>query len=204
VIENLWRRLSSLFGYPIPCRYARHHSPHVLATGYLLMDYLEAKDGVMLSESWENLRHDKTRRNNLFKDLSRIMLLLGRIPLPRIGSFTMDDKGVLNLTNRPLTLRLHQLENEGIPTNIDRSTTYTGVEPYLLDLLAYHDSRLVHQPNSINDESDCRGQIAAQIGMRSVLHHFINHDLSRGLFLSPLQILTKSISLSMTTGISNI
>lgn len=155
-------------------------------TGYLLMDCIEEKDGIMLSKSWENLRYDKNRRTNLFKDLSRIILSLGRVPLPRIGSFTMDDKGVLNLTNRPLSLRLHQLENEGIPTNIDRSTTYTAVEPYLLDLLAYHDSRLIHQPNSINDESDCRGQMAALIGMRSVFHHFINHDLRRGPFFFTL------------------
>lgn len=37
----------------------------------------------------------------------------------------MDDRGVVRLANRPLTLRLHQLENEGILTNMKRSTTYT-------------------------------------------------------------------------------
>ena len=70
-------------------------------------------------------RHDKSHRTNLSRDLSQIMLSLGRIPLTRIGSFTLDNKGVLSLTNRPLTLQLQDLENGGIP-----------------DLLAYHDSRL--------------------------------------------------------------
>jgi hypothetical protein len=59
----------------------------------------------MLSESWENQYQDKNRRANLFKDLSRIMLSLGRVPLPRIGSFTINDEGILSLTNRPLTLQ---------------------------------------------------------------------------------------------------
>ena len=58
----------------------------------------------MLSESWEDLRQDRCRRTDLFKDFSQIMISLGRIPLPRIGSFTMDNEGVLSLTNRPLTV----------------------------------------------------------------------------------------------------
>jgi hypothetical protein len=147
------------------------------------VDYIEEKDGLMLSKSWESLRHDKTRRSNLFKDLPRMILSLRRIPLPYIGAFTMDNKGVVRLANRPLALRLHQLENEGIPTNMKRSTTYTSVEPYLLDILAYHDSRLLHQPNSANDGPDCRGQMGALVSMRSLLHHFIDHDLRQGPFL---------------------
>ena len=140
----------------------------------------------MLSNSWEEKRQDKSRRTNLFRDLSRIILSLGRIPLARIGSFTLDNTGVLSLVNRPLTLRLQELENGGIPTNIARKNTYTAVEPYILDLLAYHDSRLRHQPNSINDEPDCRAQMAAITGMRAVLPHFINRDLRDGPFLFTL------------------
>lgn len=131
----------------------------------------------MLSESWDEKRHDESRRTNLFRDLSRIILSLGQIPLPRIGSFTLDNTGVLSLTNRPLTLRLQELENGGIPVDIARGDTYTAVEPYILDLLAYHDSRLRYQPNSINDELDCKAQMAAITGMRAVLHHFVDRDL---------------------------
>ena len=140
----------------------------------------------MLSESWEEKRQDKSLRTNLFRDLSRIILSLGRIPLARIGSFTLDNTGVLSLTNRPLTLRLQELENGGIPIDIARGNTYTTVEPYILDLLAYHDSRLRDQPNSINDEPDCRAQMAAITGMRAVLPHFIDRGLRDGPFLFTL------------------
>ncbi len=121
--------------YPPLCPYVYRHQPCTLASGYLLIDYIEEEDGVMLSRSWEEKRHDKSRRTNLFRDMSRIILSLGRIPLARIGSFTLDNKGVLSLTNRPLTLQLHSLENGGIPTNVTRNDTYTAVEPYLI---SYH------------------------------------------------------------------
>ena len=140
----------------------------------------------MLSSSWEAKRYDKNRRTNLFKDLSRIILSLGRIPLARIGSFTLDNEGVLSLTNRPLTFQLQDLENGGIPTNIARNDTYTAVEPYIYDLLAYHDSRLRHQPNSINNVPDCRAQMAAITQMRAVLPHFISRNLRNGPFLFTL------------------
>ena len=133
-----------MLGYAPLCRYVRQRKPSDLKPGYLLLDYIENSDGVMLLESREEKRQDRTRRTNLFRDLSRIMLSLGRIPLPRIGSFTLDDQGVLSLSNRPLTLRLQDLENEGVPTNIARHDSYTSVEPYMLDLLAYHDSLLRH------------------------------------------------------------
>lgn len=140
----------------------------------------------MLSETWEEFQDDKTRGNNLFKGLSRVILSLGRIPLPRIGSFTINNEGVLSLTNRPLNLLLQQLENERIPTNIDRNQTYTTVEPYLLDLFTLHDNRLRYQPNSINDESDCRDQMAAFTCMKSVLPYFHCRDLRNGPFFFTL------------------
>ena len=102
--------------------------------------------------------------------------------------YTPPDKllGVLSLTNRPLTLCLQELENDGIPTNIGRENTYDAVEPYILDLLAYHDSRLRCQPNSINDEVDCRAQMAALTAMRGVLPHFIDRNSRGGPFLFTL------------------
>ncbi len=146
------------------------------------MDYNEEDNGRMLSESWTAMRHDKLRRYNLFAGLSKIILSLGRVPLPRIGSHTINDEGVVSLTNRPLTLMLQQLENEGIPTNITRERTYTTVEPYLLDTLALHDSRLSHQPNAANDAADCRGQMVALTAMRSVFHHCNSQDFRTGPF----------------------
>lgn len=129
----------------------------------------------MLSKTWEELQDDQNRRTNLFRGLSRILLSLARVPLPKIGSFTMNDLGVISLTNRPLTLGLLQLENEGYLSRIPRSRTYSTVEPYLSDLFALHDTRLRDQPNSINDEADCRGQMAALTMMQAVSHHFVEH-----------------------------
>ncbi|KAL8902641.1 MAG: hypothetical protein Q9207_004510 [Kuettlingeria erythrocarpa] len=186
LVERFRRQFRSLFGYPPLCPYVCRQQPYSLKLGYLLIEYIEEDEGVMLSESWEEKRQDKSRRANLFRDLSRIILSLGRIPLARIGSFTLDNTGVLSLTNRPLTLRLQELENGGIPVNLTRGNTYTTVEPYILDLLAYHDSRLRYQPNSINNEPDCRAQMSAITGMRAVLPHFIDRDLRNGPFLFTL------------------
>ena len=137
----------------------------------------------MLSETFDSHIHDPSRRQNLFRDLSRIMTSLAREPQPRIGSFTIDDAGFVSLSNRPLTLRLQTLENEGIPTNIHRSRTYESTESYALDLLAYHDSRLLYQPNSINDEMDGRRQMSVIGLMRSTLPQFINSGTRHGPFV---------------------
>ena len=185
-VEYYRRQLRSLFKYPPLCLYVYRRQPYSLKPGYLLIEYIEKDKGIILSESWEEKRQDKNRRTNLFRDLSRIILLLGRIPLARIGSFTLDNIGVLSLTNRPLILRLQELENNGIPINITRENTYTAVEPYILDLLAYYDNRLRYQPNSINNEPDCRAQMAAITGMRAVLLRFIDRDLRNGPFLFTL------------------
>ncbi|KAJ5374603.1 hypothetical protein N7517_006609 [Penicillium concentricum] len=96
---------------------------------------------------------DKTRRQTLFGDIAKIMLSLDRVKLPRIGSLTLDDDGLIELKNRPLTLRLQTFENEDIPT-IPRNSTYHSVEPYILDLLQLHDNRIHHQPNAIHNLND--------------------------------------------------
>lgn len=156
------------------------------------MDFVEQDDSKMLSDSWDEKRTDKVRRGNLFRDLSKIILSLARIPLPRIGSFTMDDKGFISLTNRPLTLRLQELENEGIPIKIERQDTYTAVESYVQDLLSYHDSRLLHQPNAVNGPNDAKMQMAAIAGMRAVMPQFLDCSLRHGPFVFSLTDLHQS------------
>lgn len=150
------------------------------------MDCVKQNDNNMLSDTWDEERHDKVRRGNLFRDLSKIIISLSRIPLPRIGSFTIDDQGIISLTNRPLTLRLQELENEGIPIEITRQDTYTAVEPYVQDLLSYHDSRLLHSPNAANDAFDARSQMAAISGMRAVMPQFLERSLRHGPFVFSL------------------
>lgn len=110
--------------------------------GYLLVDFVE--DGRMLSETWDTLQEDRNKRMALFRDVSRMMLSLAQVQFPRIGSLTIDNHGVVTLTNRPLTLQLHQLENQGIQTSIPRALTYDTSDTYLLDLLACHDNRIRH------------------------------------------------------------
>ncbi|PSS16501.1 hypothetical protein M430DRAFT_50880 [Amorphotheca resinae ATCC 22711] len=189
---NLRRTILSMLGYPVPCRYISRRCPSSLGVGYLIMDYIEDADGRMLSESWEELHHDPNRRTTLFRDMSRIILALGQLPMPRIGSLTIDNRGVLSLTNRPLTCQLQIMENGGIPTNIDRNLTYSNTGTYLLDLLAYHDSRIRYQPNSIRDEFDGRAQMATLVMMRALLPNFVSRDLRHGPFVFSLTDLHQS------------
>lgn len=120
------------------------------------------------------------------------MLSLARVPFPRIGSLTMDDRGVVSLTNRPLTLQLHQLENEGIPTHIPRSLTYPSSDTYLADLLACHDSRIRHRPNSVLDQEDAWAQLSTLTMMRALGPHFTDREQRFGPFTFMLTDLHQS------------
>lgn len=115
--------------------------------GYLIMDYIEKTEAEMLSEFKDELHHDRKPRINFIKDLSHIILALNQSPLHRIGSRTIDERGVLMLTNRPLAHHFHSLENEGIPTNIPRDLPYMTTNTYYTDLLGFHDSYIRNQPN---------------------------------------------------------
>lgn len=74
----------------------------------------------MLSSSFKASRHDGNRRANLYRGLARIMLRLASVPLPRIGSWTMDDRGIVSLTNRPLLDLTLFFGKHQIPTDIPR------------------------------------------------------------------------------------
>lgn len=170
------------FGYSLPCPYICHQRSTLLDDGYLVLECVGNLEVKMLSETWDEERDQLEKRTNLFRGISRIILSLSQVPLPRIGSWTLDTNGVLSLSNRPLTLRLHQLENGGIPTNIGRSLTYSAAEPYYHDLLSYHDSRIRHQPNSMENEADGRAQMTALTLMRALLPHFSDRELRQGPF----------------------
>lgn len=172
-----------LLGCTIPCPYICHQRSTMLESGYLVMDYIGNSDIQMLSETWDKHRQHHDKRMNLFKGLSRIMLSLSRVPLPRIGSWTLDSNGALRLSNRPLTLRLHQLENGGIPTNINRNSTFSAADTYYLDLLSCHDSRILSQPNSISDADDGRAQMSRLTMMKAILPYFSNREYREGPFL---------------------
>ncbi|KAJ5088227.1 hypothetical protein N7456_011843 [Penicillium angulare] len=183
VIWYLKRCISWLMGSSLPCRYVRHHRPAaMLDFGYLVMEYVGNPGVQMLSETWDEDRHQQHKRTNLFRGLSHIMLSLSQIPLPCIGSWTLDSNGFLKFSNRPLNLRIHQLENGRIPTGIPRSLTYSSTDAYYLDLLSCHDKRIRYQPNSIIDEDDGRDQMARLTIMRALLPHFADRELRQGPF----------------------
>ncbi|KAI9755229.1 MAG: hypothetical protein M4579_004361 [Chaenotheca gracillima] len=146
----------------------------------------------MLSRTWEEKRENKQLRANLFRDISRIILSIGRVPQPRIGSFTIDNDGFLSLTNRPLSCEMHQLENEGIPIDMPRDLTYSTTDSYVTDLLHCHRARLSHQPNAAHRVDDCLDQVAALSVMESVYSSFFRRDLRRGPFTLTLTDLHNS------------
>jgi hypothetical protein len=127
----------------------------------------------------------KIGRRISFK-ISRKMLALSRSPLPRIGLWTLDTNGILQLTNRPLTLRLHQLENESIPINIGKTLTYLTTDAFYLDILSYHDNRIRYQLNSVNDEEDGCAQMANLTMMRTLPLHFMSCEFRNGPFVLKL------------------
>ncbi|UPK91992.1 hypothetical protein LCI18_002927 [Fusarium solani-melongenae] len=179
VIWYIRRAVMWLFDSPLT-PYVSHNRCHLIGDGYLVLEHVN--DGKMLSESWETGRHDVKRRANLFGHLSRILLSLAKLPLPRIGSWTIDDRGVLKLTNRPLTLFLHQLENANIPTELPRDHTYASSVPYLFDLINCHDNRIRDQSNSIHHQHDGETQLGALSAMQALLPKLIGTQSREGPF----------------------
>jgi hypothetical protein len=93
------------------------------------------------------------------------------------------ENGTISLTNRPLTCSLAILENLGAPRVIEQHTTYTTVDPYISDLLTYHDNRFIHQPNAVEDATDCEFQMTVKTALRAVGHQYFNRDLRNGPFV---------------------
>lgn len=160
----------SALGQEVPTRHVRRDYRNPLSPGYLLLS--EAK-GESLAKRWEDRRHDERYRQNLCRSLAGICLSMNRIPLPRIGSLYFKPSGAITLSNRPLHLHIDLLESQGVPSGMPRDRTYTAVEAYLSDILALHDSRIMHQPNAVLDEEDDRTQLAALTALRATMHHFI-------------------------------
>ncbi|KAE8153859.1 hypothetical protein BDV25DRAFT_168136 [Aspergillus avenaceus] len=196
--QQIRRRLLSWFSLPIPTIYIRHQCPShsvddkVTGAGYLLLEYIDKEQGEMLSNTWPEKRFDTRLRTNLFHDLSKILLNITRTPLPKIGSFIIDQDGFLRLSNRPLSLEIQDLENEKIPTNMPQNYTYSTVDSYIADILRIHDNRIRHQPNAINNTGDYIYQTSALTAMRTTYSSFFNPELRRGPFVFTLTDLHQS------------
>jgi hypothetical protein len=181
-------------GYPVPSLYVQHPLKIAasLKTGYVLIEYIDTSRGKMLSDTWQEGRNNIKLRTNLFHSLSRVMVALTHIPLPRIGSFILDDKGYLKLSNRPLTLQLQLLENECIPVDIPRDVTHSTVGSYISDIISLHESRFRHQPNAVRSYKDGMYQTCALMVMKSVWPCFFRRDFARGPFFLTLNDLHPS------------
>ncbi|PYI04785.1 hypothetical protein BO78DRAFT_431105 [Aspergillus sclerotiicarbonarius CBS 121057] len=193
-VEYIRRQVCKWVGYPMPSLYVPHQIEEAkfLGAGYILIEYIDPSRGKMLSDTWENGRQDKALRTTLFRDLSRIMIALTRTPLQRIGSFVLDDTGRLSLSNRPLTLQIPFLENEGIPIDMSRQVTHSRADSYINDVLAMHESRFRHQPNAVSSLQDGFYQACALMVMRSVWPCFFRRDLFNGPFFLHLTDLHQS------------
>ncbi|KAK2807306.1 hypothetical protein FQN50_005460 [Emmonsiellopsis sp. PD_5] len=177
------RAIRSLLGLPRSCPYIHLTSLSSMTTGYMITSFVS--NGRLLSDTWQMHLDNKERRKTLFHEIARIMLSINRTPLPHIGSLTLDDDGFVHLTNRPLTLRLQTLENEGVPT-IPRHCTYRSIEPYILDILQCHDNRIYYQPNAIHTTNDGEQQQAALTMMRGLLPQFVSTEYRGGPFVLTL------------------
>ncbi|TPX15568.1 uncharacterized protein E0L32_004266 [Thyridium curvatum] len=195
--ESFFNRLLWYFRYGISwisgselSPYFVHRRQNLFELGYLILEFVN--EGRMLSESWEEHRLDPKRRSNLYRGLSQIMLNLASQPLSRIGAWTINNQGFVSLTNRPLTLCLHQQENLGIRTAMSRQSTYTSAASYYLDLMACRDNLVRHQPNSIHDDDDGKAQLAALTTMRALLPKFADRPSREGPFALSLTDLHQS------------
>lgn len=128
----------------------------------------------------------------MFRSLPRISLSMNAIPQQRLGTFRLQDDDTVTLSNRPLNMYVHMLENEGIPSGIPRDRTYAEADGYLSDLLSLQDAKLRGQPNALFDVEDGQRQLAASAGMRTLMHHFIDPETRQGPFYLTLTDLSQN------------
>ncbi|KAG5983971.1 hypothetical protein E4U55_006581 [Claviceps digitariae] len=185
-LRRLQNYFLAAFGFPQPSRYVSHSSSRFvdLDVGYLLIETVFS--GKMLSSSWDENYKDARLQENLQRSLARIMLSLTSVNLPRIGSFRLDDKGYLHLDNRPLCIHFVMPENEGIPIDISRETTFSRVDDFVHSHLDAFDNRLLHQPNGVRSFDDGCCQMAGLAVARSVLPQVFRKDLNTGPFVYSL------------------
>ncbi|KAK3342184.1 hypothetical protein B0T25DRAFT_574487 [Lasiosphaeria hispida] len=65
-------------------RYVRVAHEPLLDTGYLLLGYIAPTRGQMLSQTWQKQQTDERLRLSLHRGISRLLLALTRLALPRI------------------------------------------------------------------------------------------------------------------------
>jgi hypothetical protein len=69
-----------------------------------------------------------------------------------------------------------------VPRTISRNETYTSTEPFVADILAFHDDFFLSNLNTAHSREDCLGQMAAKVMLRALLHHYIQRETRNGPF----------------------
>ncbi|KAI1839579.1 hypothetical protein JX266_014210 [Neoarthrinium moseri] len=171
---------------PILSSYTNNQTHHRLPTAYMLLEYIGPETGQMLSNTWGEYHGDPVRRGRLFHGLARLVLSLARVPQPRTGSFQFHQDCTITLSNRPLSCSTMILENNGAPRTIPKDTTYTCTDPFVADMLTFHDGSFLSNPNAVSDDDDCKGQMAAKTLLRAVSPHYVKQEHRAGPFLLQL------------------
>ncbi|KAJ3481376.1 hypothetical protein NLG97_g7838 [Lecanicillium saksenae] len=185
--------LLSTLGLEQPSQLGPHHSARLdaLDIGYLLIQTIDVETGTMLSASWDE-RHTDARLQNLQRDIARVMLSLAKTPLPRIGTFCVNDGGSLRLDNRPISVQLALQANEGIFGNKCRRRIFTNVKDFILYHIDNFRNGLLQQPNGISSRSDAYTQMASLVGAAALFPQLFRRELDQGPFVFALTDLHKS------------
>lgn len=157
-----------------------------------MIETIADSEGRMLSISWDEKRGDDLLQSNLQRGLARILLSLAAVPLPRIGAFRLDDAGYIHLDNRPLSTEIILHENENLPLDLPRHTTYKRVDDFVFAHLDALDSRLEHQPNTVTNDLDGRFEMAGLAAARTIFPRMLRRDLRSGPFVCSFTDLHRS------------
>lgn len=185
------RLFRAAFGLQQPSQYVPHASSRLAALdiGYILISTITS--GQTLAQSWDEKRDD-ARLQNLQRDLARVMVSLARVPLPRIGSFRLDNDGYLRLDNRPISVQSTVHENEGLTIGMSRRTTFTSVKEFVLSQLAGYETRFLEQANATADREDAWYQMGALAAAKLTFPQLLRDDLCSGPFVLALTDLHRS------------
>jgi len=74
-------------------------------------------------------------------------------------------------------------ENDGAIRTMPRNDTIHCTDAFVSDMLTFHDHRFLSQPNAVNDESDCRTQMAVKTLLRVGSHNYNKREPRNGPFL---------------------
>ena len=74
------------------------------------------------------------------------------------------------------------LENDGAPRTISRNAIYTYTEPFVADILIFHDNFFLGNSCIVSSMGDYLGQIAIQILLRTISYYYIRREARNGLF----------------------